>query len=77
MLMTQDQVKSAAMQLEPHERETLAEELLLSIDQQQSEEIDAAWLIEIRRRDSEFRAGNVEAKPVGEVINRLLSKSSS
>jgi len=75
MLMTKDQVKLAAMQLDPIDREMLAEELLLSIDQRQSAEIDAAWLAELKRRDAEFVAGRVEAKAVDEVINRLLSKS--
>jgi putative addiction module component (TIGR02574 family) len=77
MVMTKDQVKSAAMQLDPIERESLAEELLLSIDQQESAEIDAAWLAEVKRRDAEFIAGRASAKPVDDVINRLLAKSSN
>jgi len=77
MLMTKDQVKSAAMQLDPGDREALAEELLLSIDQQQSNELDAAWLAEVQRRDALFLAGGNAPKSVDEVIDRLLSKARS
>jgi hypothetical protein len=63
MTLTKDQIKAAALKLDPAEREALAEELLLSIDATQREEVDAAWLAESRQRDEEFRAGRMGAKP--------------
>ena len=69
--MTTDQIRTAALKLDPVDREALAEELLLSIAQADREVIDTAWLAEARRRDAEFRAGRSHAKPVGEVISRL------
>jgi putative addiction module component (TIGR02574 family) len=75
MTLTRDQIKSAALKLAPAEREALAEELLLSIDDTDRQSIDAAWLAEAHRRDADFLAGNTGAKPVDEVIDHLLGKA--
>jgi hypothetical protein len=72
--MTKEQLRTAALLLDPLDREALAEELLLSIDAEQSAAIDAAWLDEARRRDEAFIAGRMPGKPVGEVIDRLMVK---
>ncbi len=74
MSMTKEQVKSAALLLNPLEREALAEELLLSIDGEQSSTIDAAWLEEARRRDGDFSSGRTSGKPVAEAVDRLNAK---
>jgi hypothetical protein len=34
--------------------------------------VDAAWLEEVQRRDAAFRKGAATARPVQDVINRLL-----
>lgn len=73
-MLTKEEIKDAALKLSPSEREALAEELLLSIDDAQSDEIDAAWLAESRRRDADFIAGKTTARPATEVIDRLLNK---
>jgi putative addiction module component (TIGR02574 family) len=75
MSMTKEQVRSAALQLDPSDREALAEELLLSIDAEQASAIDAAWLDEVRRRDEAFIAGRTSAKPASEVIERLNARA--
>ena len=75
MTLTRDQIKSAALKLAPAEREALAEELLLSIDDTDRQSIDAAWLAEAHRRDADFVVGKTGAKPVGQVIDRLLRKA--
>jgi putative addiction module component (TIGR02574 family) len=69
--MTKEQIISEAMELVPAERQTLAEELLLSIDETDMEEIDHAWLEEVRRRDAAFQRKEMSASPVEEVINRI------
>ena len=74
MTLSKDQIMTEAMKLDPLDRETLAEELLLSIHDTDRDQIDAAWLGEARQRDAAFRAGRTGAKPVDEVIQRLLSK---
>jgi len=74
MAMTKSQIKVAALELDPVERQALAEELLLSLDQADSQTIDAAWLAEARRRDAAFLNGSVASKPVDEVIDRIRSR---
>lgn len=69
-----DQIMTQAMKLDPCDRETLAEELLLSIQESDRAQIDAAWLSEAHRRDAAFCAGQTSAKPVDAVIQRLLNK---
>jgi putative addiction module component (TIGR02574 family) len=75
MTLTRDQIKTAAMQLAPAEREALAEELMLSLGEADRESIDAAWLAEAQRRDQDFASGKTGAKPVDQVIDRLLRKA--
>jgi putative addiction module component (TIGR02574 family) len=74
--MTSEQIRTAALSLDPVEREALAQELLLSIEESDREAIDAAWLAEARRRDTDFFLGKSHAKPVDEVIHRLNNRSS-
>ena len=75
MMLTRDQIKSAALQLDPVERESLAEELLLSIGDAGRAALDAAWLTEARRRDADFQSGKTGAKPVDDVLRRLQAKA--
>jgi hypothetical protein len=72
---TREQIKDAALQLEPAEREALAEEILLSISSAERDEIDAAWLEEARRRDAEFGGRTDDCIPVDEVIAALRKKA--
>lgn len=69
--MTREQIKAAALELDPVEREALAEELLLSIDGKQREVIDQAWLAEAHQRDAAFRSGQAGARPLEDVLARF------
>jgi putative addiction module component (TIGR02574 family) len=73
--MTKEQIISEAMELVPAERQTLAEELLLSIDETDQEKIDQAWLEEVRGRDAAFQRGEMSASPVEEVLNRIRTRN--
>ena len=75
MTLSKEQIKVAALQLDPADREALAEELLLSIDGAERDEVDAAWLDEVRRRDEEFVSGKTTAKTADQIIDRLLKKA--
>jgi putative addiction module component (TIGR02574 family) len=75
MSLTRQELKSEAMKLAPEDREALAEELLLSIDNTSREAIDAAWLAEVHRRDEAFEAGKSAASPVADVVARLQHKA--
>lgn len=75
MAMTRDQIRNAAMSLSPAERQKLAEELLLSVTDEEQDVIDAAWLDEVRRRDEEFTAGQSTSRPVEEILSKLEKRS--
>jgi putative addiction module component (TIGR02574 family) len=74
--MTKDQLLAEAMALDVREREALAEELLLTVDDGTREEIDAAWAEEIDRRIAEYERGEVKAVPVDDMFRRLRAKYS-
>ncbi len=72
--MTKDQIISEAMSLTPAERQSLAEQLLLSLNDDDREAIDAAWLEEARQRDAEFARGEMRSSTVDDAVARILSK---
>jgi putative addiction module component (TIGR02574 family) len=74
MPLTKEQLLAEAMALEPKEREALAEELWLSVESGDREELDAQWLAEAQRRDAAFAAGHIKAVPVDVAVNRVLSR---
>ena len=71
MTITMSPIRTAALALDAMERESLAEELLLSLSQEEQDSIDAAWLAEVHRREAALAAGKTGCKPVGEVIGRI------
>ena len=73
--MTMEQVRAAAMALDPQQREVLAEELLLSLTDADRDQIDAAWLAEVRRREEKYRRGESSSSPVDDAIARIQSKA--
>jgi hypothetical protein len=75
MMLSKEQIKTAAMQLDPVDREALAEELLLSIEDGEREAIDIAWLAEARRRDAAFLAGGTRASSVDQAIDRVKDRA--
>jgi hypothetical protein len=77
MSLTKEQIKTAALELGPAEREALAEELLLSVTEAEREAVDAAWLAEAKRRDAAYIRGEVGGKRVEDVIARLTGGAKS
>ena len=73
-MSTYEEIKNAALALPPEARERLAEHLMWSLDRVDQEEIDAAWLKEIERRDKEIEDGIVTPIPGEEVMARLRSR---
>jgi hypothetical protein len=72
--MTREQIKLAAMELDPVEREALAEELLLSLSETDRSGIEQAWLTEAKRRDAECMSGTIAASTVEEALGRIERK---
>ena len=56
-----------ALSLDVHDRATLAERLLASLEQLTEEEADRLWAEEAQRRLEEYRAGRAKAVPAEEV----------
>ena len=57
-----------AVALPARSRAELAEILIQSLEEMDSEAIKAKWLVEIRRRDQEIRAGAAVTRPADEVL---------
>ena len=57
-------------QLPREERERLVDELLESLNEPASSELDAAWSAEIERRLAAYDRGEVQALPAEEVFAR-------
>jgi hypothetical protein len=71
MTLTKDQIKEAALHLDPRDREALAEDLLLSVTAEDRESIDASWLQEVRRRDSSPMTVGINARTMESVLTLL------
>ncbi len=56
-----------ALSLDVHDRATLAERLLASLEELSEEEADRLWAEEAQRRLEEHRAGRAKAVPAEEV----------
>lgn len=74
-MLTREEIKSAALKLDPTQRGTLAEELLLSITPEEADAMDRACLAEAHRRNQAILEGKASTKPANEVIDRLLRKA--
>jgi putative addiction module component (TIGR02574 family) len=64
-----------ALSLDVHDRATLAEKLLASLEELSEEEADRLWAEEAHRRLEEYRAGRakaLQAEAVHEKAERLL-----
>jgi putative addiction module component (TIGR02574 family) len=69
-----DEILSAALDLPPNVRATLAGHLLESLDDSEQVEIDAVWSQEVERRIREIDEGRVELIPGEEVLAELRSR---
>ena len=68
---TQDDIIAAAMTLPKAVKVKLAEQLLDSAEPIDQEEIDALWVIEIRRRLQDLDEGKAHTIPAEEVFRSL------
>jgi putative addiction module component (TIGR02574 family) len=71
MVMRDEEIESAAMQMTKSSRARLAEMLLVSLDEE--DEIEAAWGAEIERRVHEIDSGDVDLVPGEQVMAELRS----
>lgn len=60
-----------ALQLTPDERVTLAESLLLTIDEAHDRMVDEAIIVELERRLEDFRTGKVKGIPADQALREI------
>lgn len=73
MKVPPEQLEAELLQLPPHVRARLAEALLASLDEADSE-LDVAWGEEAERRADELRSGQVAPVPAAEAKARARSQ---
>jgi putative addiction module component (TIGR02574 family) len=73
MSLTPEQLQAELLQLSPAIRARMAEALLDSLDEPDSE-IEAAWAAEAKRRYAELESGAVKGIPSDEVFARARAQ---
>ena len=73
MKVSPEQLQAELLQLPPHVRARLAEALLASLDEPDSE-LDVAWGEEAERRAEELRSGQVEPIPAADARSQARSR---
>ena len=68
--MTVRQILEEAKRLEPIERAELLEQLYATFEPADPS-VDAAWSVEVEERLSAYRAGEIEAAPFEDVLDRI------
>ncbi|MEA2659396.1 MAG: hypothetical protein QOF64_1992 [Candidatus Binatota bacterium] len=61
------EILKSAMNLDVHDRATLAERLLASLEELTDEETERLWAEESQRRLEQYRAGRAKAVPAEDV----------
>jgi len=63
------EIENSALELNEKQRAALAKRLINSLDEHIDENIDQAWIDEVRRRKEEIKSGMVRPVP-GEEVHR-------
>jgi N-6 DNA Methylase/Putative addiction module component len=63
-----EELTTRALALPAKSRAELAELLIQSLEEEDDQDLTAAWLVEIYRRDQEIRAGASVTKPAAQVL---------
>nr|VFJ61064.1 MAG: putative addiction module component, TIGR02574 family [Candidatus Kentron sp. FW]VFJ66120.1 MAG: putative addiction module component, TIGR02574 family [Candidatus Kentron sp. FW] len=75
MSVVLEKLEQDVLGLPRQERAFLANRLLSSLDDEISDDVEAAWVIEVERRYREYKEGRAEPIPASEVFaeaDRLL-----
>jgi len=71
------ELQNSALELDEKHRAELAKRLINSLDAQVDDDIEQAWIDEVRRRKEEIKSGKVTPVPGNEVhkeARKLLNK---
>ncbi|TAL43068.1 MAG: addiction module antitoxin RelB [Methylovulum sp.] len=66
-----NEIKNEALLLSTKDRAMLARELLESLDGEEEESIEEAWLLEAERRFALYQQGNVKIRAAAEVFSGI------
>ncbi len=69
-----EELTARAVALPARGRAELAEILIQSLEEEDSETLKTAWLVEIHRRDREIRAGASVTRPADEVLKEARER---
>jgi putative addiction module component (TIGR02574 family) len=72
--MSKEELEMAVLSLPVGERACLAHELIASIDDGPTDEVEEAWIREVDRRAEEVMRGQVELVPGGEVFRKAFAE---
>lgn len=64
------EIEDSALQLDKTQRAVLAKHLLVSLEQQVDEDIEQAWIDEVKRRKQEIKSGKVSTIPAEQVLSK-------
>ena len=68
------ELEAAALALPVEDRARLAERLLSSLDDA-TEEIEGAWVAEVRERLARYRSGEIEALPLDQAMTEARKRA--
>ncbi len=77
MITDYKEIQHSALELDENHRAELAKKLIDSLDQHYDDDIEQAWIDEIKRRKAEIKSGEVTPIPGHEVLKtarELLKK---
>jgi putative addiction module component (TIGR02574 family) len=69
-----EQILQSALSLNPDDRVEIAENLILSLDDERAADIEAAWAAEIKRRIESIDKGEVRLIPWEETIRAMRER---
>jgi putative addiction module component (TIGR02574 family) len=69
-----EQILQSALSLNPDDRVEIAENLILSLDEERAADIEAAWAAEIKRRIESIDKGEVRLVPWEESIRAMRER---
>jgi putative addiction module component (TIGR02574 family) len=76
MAVTLEEVEAQARSLSAEDRARLVEALLESLQEPISPDAEAAWAVEVERRDAQIQRGEVALLPGPETLAQLRSEFS-
>jgi putative addiction module component (TIGR02574 family) len=74
MTTTLEKIKKQIIALPMEERAELAHELILSLDQTASTDVEKSWNTEIKKRLDEIKSGKANGRPAENILAEIRAK---